>query len=88
MTSQSDSVRRKRLGEMLPEERRMWAETTHARLSAFSAYVQRYLDRRQDKNWQTRTDDQYSQFQVLAADILAALEEIQEEATQEEEGTR
>ena len=76
---------RKRLREMSPEERRMWAETTHARLSAFSAYVQRYLNRRRNNHWQTGTDVQYNQFQVLAADILAALEEIQEEAQQGEE---
>jgi hypothetical protein len=62
----------------------MWAETAHARLRAFRDYVQQYLDCREAYRRRTYTDKQYNEFQALAADLLAALEEIREEAAQEE----
>jgi hypothetical protein len=76
---------------MSAEDRREWAECTHAELTSFCVYVQRYLDGRRDnqrrgRGRRTETDERYDQFQVLAADILAKLGEIQAEAEAEEQG--
>lgn len=77
--------RRKLLHAMRAQDRREWAESTHAELTSFCAYVQRYLDKRRGRGRRTETDERYDQFQVLAANILAVLAEIQAEAQEEEE---
>src|SRR5437762_1249969 len=84
-------TRQKLLHAMSAEARREWAESTHAELTAFCVYVQRYLNKRQGNQQRrhrrgTETDERYDQFQVLAADILTKLAEIQAEAEAEEQG--
>ena len=59
---------------------RGYFSTRRAELADFSTYVQRYLNRRKAGGKQTHTDERYNQFQKLAADLIAALDELSEAA--------
>lgn len=51
-------------------------------LADFSDYVQDWQDRRASQGKHTYHDERYEVFQVLAADIIAALDELREAAEQ------
>jgi hypothetical protein len=73
--------RRKPLREMSHQELAEWLEASRVGLADFSTKtVQPYLDYRARSGRHTPTDTVYSQFQELAADLIAGLGELREAA--------
>jgi hypothetical protein len=68
---------RKPLAEMTPDELRAWLSSTKEKLVAKMARERAYLNRRSARGTHTPTDEAYEADQVLEADLLAALEEMQ-----------
>ena len=85
-------VNRKPLREMTPQKRADWYLEQRAELEDFCSYAQRYTMRRRRRGSQTFTDARYEQFFSAAAELLAGLDELRQEAmeqvAQQEEGNQ
>ena len=73
-------MERKHLHEMTVEEFVAWTTSRSAALAAFSDYVQKWMRRRAHQGKHNYHDEQYEAFQALADDLLAALDELREDA--------
>lgn len=69
--------RRKPLGQMSPDEVRTWIAATRAALQRKQQRERAYLDRRAARGTYTPTDEAYEGDQLLEADILALLDEME-----------
>lgn len=69
---------RKPLNQMSPDEIRAWIRTMRHALAQKQARERAYLDRRARRGVHTPTDEAYEQDQLLEADLLAMLEEMEE----------
>jgi hypothetical protein len=69
---------RKRLIEMSPAEIRTWIHATREHLRNKMQRERSYLDRRAARRIHTLTDEAYEADQVLEADLLALLDEMEE----------
>ena len=70
-------MQRKPLGEMTPEEIRAWIRSTRTALQRKKQRERAYLDRRASLGRSTPTDETYEQDQLLEADLLAMLDEME-----------
>lgn len=68
---------RKPLKEMTPDEIRAWIQQTRAALQRKMQRERAYLDRRAARGTYTPTDEAYEQDQLLEADLLALLDEME-----------
>jgi len=68
---------RKSLDQMTPVEVRAWIQHTRAALQQKMRRERAYLDRRAVRRVSTATDAAYEQDQVLEADLLALLDEME-----------
>lgn len=68
---------RKPLNHMNPDEIRIWIAQTRAALTRKRQRERAYLDRRAARGTYTPTDEAYEQDQLLLADLLALLDEMQ-----------
>ena len=66
------------LAQMAPEEVRRWIQATRAALQQKMARERAYLERRAGRLVHTPTDKAYEADQVLEADLLAFLDEIEQ----------
>jgi hypothetical protein len=64
---------------MTPEEFINWTTGSGAALANFSEYVEDWMQRRAHQGKHNYHDEQYEAFQVLAADLIAALDELRED---------
>ncbi len=80
MSTHSSSGSRKPLRDMTPAERSEWYVEQRAELEDFCSYAQRYTKRRKRRGIETRNDERYEQFFVRAADLIAGLDELYEDA--------
>jgi hypothetical protein len=70
---------RKLLKEMTSQEFIDWSASRSAELADFSEYVGNWMRRRAGSGRQNYHDRRYAAFQGLAADLVAALDELREE---------
>ena len=68
---------RKPLDQMTPGEVRAWIQHTRAALQQKMRRGRAYLDRRAARGVSTATDAAYEQDQVVEADVLALLDEME-----------
>lgn len=68
---------RKPLEHMTPDEIHAWINATRDALRRKMQRERAYLDRRAARGTHTPTDDAYEQDQVLEADLLAMLDEME-----------
>ncbi len=66
------------LAQMTPEEVRRWIQATQAALQQKMARERAYLERRFARGVRTPTDEAYEADQVLEADLLAFLDEMEQ----------
>lgn len=76
---------RKPLRDMTLSERADWYLEQRAELEDFCSYAQSYTKRRKRRGIETGNDDRYEQFFVRAADLLAGLDELRQEAMEQAE---
>lgn len=69
---------RKPLNEMAPDEVRAWIRSTREQLQRKMQREQAYLARRAARGIRTPTDEAYEADQVLEADLLALLDEMEQ----------
>jgi hypothetical protein len=74
---QATVVRRKPLGHMSPTEVRAWLRATRVALQQKMQRERAYLDRRAARGTYTPTDEAYEGDQLLEADVLALLDEME-----------
>jgi hypothetical protein len=68
---------------MTTQELEEWATARRAGLADFTAYVERYLNRRKwPGSEENETNQRYTEFLKEAADLLAALDEMREAAAE------
>ena len=70
-------VARPKLDAMTPDELRAWIQRTRALLRTKKQRERSYLDRRAARGTHTPTDDAYEADQLLEADLLAVLDEME-----------
>jgi hypothetical protein len=68
---------RKPLDAMTPDEIRAWIASTRSALRRKMQRERAYLDRRKARHVYTPTDEAYEQDQLLEADLLAVLDEME-----------
>ena len=71
------ATRRTPLNEMAPDEIRAWIRATRSALQQKKQRERAYLDRRARRGTSTPTDEAYEQDQLLEADLLAMLDEME-----------
>jgi hypothetical protein len=71
-------VTRKPLSQMTPAQVRVWLSTTREHLRRKMQRERAYLDRRAARQVHTPTDEAYEVDQLLEADLLALLDEIEQ----------
>jgi hypothetical protein len=71
---------RKPLAEMTAQERADWYASQQAELEDFCSYAQSWMKGRAGRNIHTRNDERYQHFLDKAADLIAGLEELRQEA--------
>ncbi len=77
-SQQGQSARsRKPLSQMTPEEIHAWIQQTRDALQRKMRRERAYLDRRAARGTYTPTDEAYEQDQLLEADILTLLDEME-----------
>jgi hypothetical protein len=69
---------RKPIDTMTPDEIRAWIQHTRAALQRKMQRERAYLDRRKARHVYTPTDEAYEQDQLLEADLLAMLNEMED----------
>lgn len=79
-------MHRKLLCDMTLRERADWYLEQRAELEDFCSYAQHYTKRRKRRGVETSTDDRYEQFFTRAADLIAGLDELRQEALDQEAG--
>jgi hypothetical protein len=65
------------LNQMAPEEVRAWLRATRSALQQKMQRERAYLDRRAARGTSTPTDEAYERDQLLEADVLALLDEME-----------
>ena len=65
------------LNQMAPDQVRSWLEATRSALQQKMQRERAYLDRRAARGTCTPTDEAYEQDQLLEADLLALLDEME-----------
>ncbi len=70
-------VHRPKLDDMSFDEVLAWIQDTRAKLQAKMQRERNYLDRRAARGTHTPTDDAYEADQVLEADLLVMLDEME-----------
>ncbi len=80
-----EEMPRKPLRDMAPAERADWYLEQRAELEDFCSYAQRYTMRRKRRGIETGNDNRYEQFFTRAADLLAGLDELRQEAMEQAE---
>lgn len=78
--------KRKPLRDMTPVEIRAWLQQTRDALQRKMQRERAYLDRRAARGTYTPTDEAYEQDQVLEADLLALLDEMEQSLPQKGSG--
>jgi hypothetical protein len=68
---------------MTPEEFIDWDIAASAALANFSEYVEDWMQRRAGQGKHNYHDEQYEAFQVLAAELISALDELREDKEQQ-----
>ena len=68
---------RRPLDQMTPTEIRAWIQQTRTALQRKMQRERAYLDRRAARGTYTPTDEAYEQDQLLEADLLAILDEME-----------
>jgi hypothetical protein len=63
--------------DMTPEEAHIWIAGIRARLQAKMQRERAYLDRRAKRGTHTPTDEAYAQDQILEAELLSMLDELE-----------
>jgi hypothetical protein len=63
---------------MTPDEIRAWIQRTRSALQSKMRRERAYLDRRAARSTYTPTDEAYEQDQLLEADLLALLDEMEQ----------
>lgn len=76
---------RKPLQDMTPQERADWYLEQRAELEDFCSYAQSYTMRRKRRAIETGNDARYEQFFRHATDLIAGLDELRQEAMDQEE---
>jgi hypothetical protein len=71
------ATRRTPLNGMAPDEIRAWIRATRSALRQKKQRERAYLDRRAQRGTCTPTDEVYEQDQLLEADLLAMLDEME-----------
>jgi len=79
---------RKLLREMMPSERADWYLEQRAELEDFCSYAQRYTKRRKRRGIETGNDARYEQFFRHTIDLITGLDELRQEAMDQEAGLR
>ena len=79
----SEPLTRPLLRDMTPAERAGWYLEHRAELEEFCSYAQQYTKRRKRSGIETHTDVRYEQFFVVAADLIAGLDELHLEAKEQ-----
>ncbi len=74
---------RKLLRDMTPAERAEWYVEQRGELEDFCSYAQTWTKRRKRRGIETRNDERYEQFFVRAADLIAGLDELRQEAEEQ-----
>ena len=74
---------RKPLRDMTPAERADWYLEHRAELEDFCSYAQTWTKRRKRRGIETHNDARYEQFFVMAADLIAGLDELHLEAKEQ-----
>ena len=82
----NQQVTRPPINEMTTEAVRAWIQTTRAALQKKMERERAYLDRRAKRGIFTSTDEAYEADQVLEADLLRMLHEM--EMTLQQQGSR
>ena len=77
-SGKSRGIHRKPLAHMSPDELAAWIRRTKAHLQQKMQRERAYLDRRAARGICTSTDEVYEHDQLLEADLVAMLDEIQE----------
>ncbi len=72
------------LKQMTPDEVRAWLEQTRQALQRKMQREREYLDRRARRGVHTPTDEAYEQDQLLEADLLRLLDEMEETLGEEQ----
>ncbi len=65
------------LNQMAPDEVRAWVRATRSALQQKQQRERAYLDRRAARGTSTPTDEAYERDQLLEADVLALLDEME-----------
>lgn len=76
-TNQQETPPRKLITAMSPDEVRAWIRATRVALRRKQQRERAYLDRRARRGTSTLTDEAYEQDQLLEADLLALLDEME-----------
>jgi hypothetical protein len=82
-------IERPALQDMTAAQRADWYATQAAELADFASYAQRWAKRRERQGRQNENDARYQQFFTMAADLIAGLDELRQQAAAqaaEEEG--
>jgi len=79
---------RQLLRDMTPSERANWYLEQRAELEDFCSYAQRYTMRRMRRGIETGNDARYEQFFRRATNLIAGLDELRQEAMDQEAGLR
>lgn len=74
---QATLTTQKSFKDMSPEEARIWIAGVRTRLQAKKQRERSYLDRRAARGTHTPTDEAYEQDQVLEAELLSMLDELE-----------
>ena len=77
-----EPVERPPLQAMTPRQRADWYGDQTAELEDFCSYAQRWAKRRAGRGTNNDNDQRYQQFFNQAADLIAGLEELRQEAAQ------
>ncbi len=80
-----EEMPRKPLRDMTPSERADWYLEQRVELEDFCSYAQRWVVRRKRRGIQTLNDERYEHFFTRAADLLAGLDELRQEAMEQAE---
>jgi len=83
--SETSVPSRKPLRDMTPSERADWYLEQRAELEDFCSYAQSYMKRRKRRGIETGNDNRYEHFFTRAADLLAGLDELRQEAMEQAE---
>ncbi len=76
-SSSSTATPRKPLSEMTPDEIHAWIRVTRTALQKKMQRERAYLTRRAQRGLSTATDEAYEQDQLLEADLLVMLDEME-----------